>query len=751
MMERMDLRPSFPSTLYVEVAVPLPIDHPFTYRVPPGMEERAKVGVRVLVPFGPRKVTGLIVARVDGSSLSGREAKPVLAFLDDEPYVTPRHLTFLSAAAGECLAPLGEMLRAALPRGLPRKDAPPAPRTETVFGPAEGGDDGPATPKQRQVLAAVREAGEISAMDLSLRVPGGADAARRLASKGRLVAMLREKPAVFSAERLPDMSGEITPTSHQEAALAKTGVALASGKFAAFVLHGITGSGKTEVYLRAVEQVRQTGRQAVYLVPEIALTPQLLGRVASRFGGEVAVLHSGLSPAERTAQWRKVRAGEVFLCVGARSAVFSPFPAPGLFIVDEEHDAAYKQGEGIRYQARDLAVLRGKMENAVVLLGSATPSAESVRMTRTGEATLLSLPERIGGRELPGISVVDLSGRSSLRGADRYFSPELESAIEETLARGEKVMLFLNRRGYAPAITCLDCGQTVHCRNCRVSLTFHQQQDILLCHYCDSRTKPPERCAACGGHKLAQVGIGTERLLAWAAKRWKEARVARLDSDVSRRRGAYGEILSRMHSGDVDILVGTQMIAKGHDFPEVTLVGVLLADLSLSFPDFRSSERTFQILTQVAGRAGRGDRPGKVIVQTFSPEHVCIRAASRHDFAGFMEEELAGRKALGYPPFGRMLLLRLWGPKADRALQAAQEVAEALAEPVAAMGIRLLGPAPSPIPFVKRKHHFQILLKMPERFIVGDFFPPLLRPLRDLVRKHGVRMEADVDPYHMMV
>ncbi|MBI5576684.1 MAG: primosomal protein N' [Deltaproteobacteria bacterium] len=749
-MERMNPVPS-PSPLYVEVAVPLPLDHTFTYRVPPGAEERAKVGVRVLVPFGPRKVAGLIVALADGSSLAGREAKSVISFLDEEPYVTPRHLEFLSIASRECLAPLGEMLRAALPRGLPRRDIPSGPRTETVFRPVDGGNDGDTTPKQREVLSAVLEAGEISAADLSARIPGGAEAAKRLAAKGRLAAAVREKPVGLHEMHLPDMTGEIVPTPHQEAALVKIGVALSSEKFAVFVLHGITGSGKTEVYLRAVEQVRQTGRQAVYLVPEIALTPQLLGRVASRFGGGVAVLHSGLSPAERAAQWRKVRAGEVFLCVGARSAVFSPFPAPGLFIVDEEHDAAYKQEDGIRYQARDLAILRGKLENAVVLLGSATPSAESMQMAREGEAALLSLPERIGGRDLPEIRIVDLKNRTSLRGADRYFSPELEEAVEETMGRGEKAMLFLNRRGYAPAVTCLDCGQTVQCRNCRVTLTFHQQHDALLCHYCDARTSPPERCAVCGGHKLAQVGIGTERLLAWASKRWKDARVARLDSDISRRKGMYGEILARMHSGDVDILVGTQMIAKGHDFPEVTLVGVLLADLSLSFPDFRSSERTFQILTQVAGRAGRGDRPGRVIVQTLSPEHVCIRAAAAHDFARFMEEELAGRKALGYPPFGRMLLLRLWGPKEDRVRQAAEEAAEELSKPVSAAGIGLLGPAPSPISFVKKKHRFQILLKMPPRFPVGDFFPPLLRPLRDLVRKHGVRIEADVDPYHMMV
>lgn len=737
--------------LFAEVAVPLPIDHPFTYRVPPGEEPRAVPGTRVLVPFGPRKIVGLIVGIVHAPLPPGREVKAIHSFLDDGPYIAPRHLAFLSAAARECLAPVGEMLRAALPRGLPRKDAPAAPRRETFYRPAPFDGEIPVTPKQRLVLDAVAAKGEIPASELSALVPGGAEAARRLAARGLLAASARERPARNSAVQLPDTAGEITPTPNQEAALAQIGVSVASGKFAAFVLHGITGSGKTEVYLRAVEQVRQTGRQAVLLVPEIVLTPQLLGRVRSRFGDGAAVLHSGLSPAERASEWRKVRAGRVFLAVGARSAVFSPFPEPGLFIVDEEHDAAYKQEEGIRYQARDLALLRGRMEDAVVVLGSATPSAESMRMARTGEAKLLSLPDRIGGSLLPEISIVDLRSRAGLRGADRYFSPELEAAIEETLSRGEKAMLFLNRRGYAPAVTCLDCGETVQCRNCKVSMTFHRQHGALLCHYCDARIPPPEKCGACGGHKLAQAGIGTERLVAWAARRWKDARVARLDSDVSRKKGAYGDVLSRMQAGEVDILVGTQMIAKGHDFPEVTLVGVLLADLSLAFPDFRSAERTFQILTQVAGRAGRGDRPGRVIVQTLSPDHFCVRAAARHDFDGFMKEELAAREALSYPPYGRMLLLRLWGSDAERVQRAAAEVSEALSALAAAAGIGLLGPAPSPIPFVKRKHRYQILLKMPPRFPVGDFFPGLLRPLRDAIRKGGVRMEADVDPYHMMV
>ncbi|KRT73733.1 MAG: primosomal protein N' [Deltaproteobacteria bacterium CSP1-8] len=737
--------------LFVEVAVPLPIDHPFTYRVPLGQQARAQVGVRVLVPFGRRKVTGLITALADGSSLGEREAREVLAFLDDEPYVSPAHLAFLSAAARECLAPLGEMLRAALPGGLPRREAPASPRTEMVYRAADSSPDASLTPKQRKVYAAVLGAGEISSPDLSALVPGGSEVARRLAAKGILAGSVREKSQPLSAPRLFDATGVLVPTSHQEAALARTGVAIASGGFAAFVLHGITGSGKTEVYLRAIEQARLTGRQTVYLVPEIALTPQLLGRVLTRFGEGAAVLHSGLTRAERAFQWRRIRAGEVFLCIGARSAVFSPFSSPGLFIVDEEHDSAYKQEEGVRYQARDLAVMRAKMEGAVVLLGSATPSAESIHLVRSGEATLLSLPERIGTRHLPSISVVDLKGQAARRGADRYFSPELEDAVEETLSRGEKAMLFLNRRGYAPALTCLDCGTTVQCRNCQVSLTYHKQDGALLCHYCSAKEVPPERCGVCGGHKVAQVGIGTERLVAWAAKRWKEARVARLDSDLGRKKGFYGEVLSRMQRGEVDILVGTQIIAKGHDFPEVTFVGVLLADQSLSFPDFRSAERTFQILTQVSGRAGRGDRPGTVIIQTLSPEHVCIRKAAEHDFHGFMEAELAERESLGYPPFGRMLLLRFWGPKLERIREVAESVAEALSRPLSEAGIRLLGPAPSPIARVKRKYRYQILLKIPPRFSVGAFFPEIFRPLRDIVKKAGVRMEADVDPYNLMV
>ncbi|GAB4243811.1 MAG: primosomal protein N' [Deltaproteobacteria bacterium] len=742
---------SLSAPLFVEVAVPLPIDHPFTYRVPVGEEDRAQVGVRVLVPFGGRKMTGLITAITDATALDGREAKDLLAVLDETPYISERHLAFLSAAARECLAPPGEMLRAALPRGLPRKEPPAAPRVEAFYRPPPLPPEGAMTPLQRKVYDAVRDAGGLSSPELSARIRGGGEAARRMAAKGILLVESRPRPAGLRADSLPDLAGDLTPTPGQEAALARIGVAVASGRHAAFVLHGVTGSGKTEVYLRAVEQVRATGRQAIFLVPEIALTPQLLGRVRSRFRDGVAVLHSGLTPAERTAQWRKVRDGEVFLCVGARSAVFSPFPSVGLVVVDEEHDAAYKQEDGVRYQARDLALLRGRMENAVVLLGSATPSAESFHRVRTGAAALLTLPERIGGVRMPEVTVVDLKERADRRGADRYFSPQLEAAIDETLARGGKAMLFINRRGFASALTCLECGTTVQCRNCQVALTYHRDLETLLCHYCNVKRKEPESCAKCGGHKLAQVGIGTERLLSWVAKRWKEARVARLDSDVTRKRGAYAEVLSGMQRGEVDILVGTQMIAKGHDFPEVTFVGVLLADLSLSFPDFRASERTFQILTQVAGRAGRGDRPGTVLFQAMAPESPAIRRAAEHDYAGFMEEELAAREAMGYPPFGRMLLLRLWGSRQDAAREAADVVAGALSGPMSAAGVRILGPAPSPIARVKRRFHYQVLLVMPRDLPVGDLFPPLLRPLRERVRKLGARLEADVDPYQMMV
>ncbi|MBP2680066.1 MAG: primosomal protein [Deltaproteobacteria bacterium] len=444
---------SLSAPLFVEVAVPLPIDHPFTYRVPFGEEDRAQVGVRVLIPFGGRKMTGLVTAITDASALGGREAKDLLSILDETPYVSERHLAFLSATARWCLAPLGETLRAALPRGLPRREAPAAPRMEAFYRTPPLPPEGSMTPKQRLTFEAVREAGGLSSSDLSARVPGGAEAAKRMAAKGILLVEERPRPVGLRAASLPDLAGDLSPTPGQEAALTRIGVAVASGRHAAFVLHGVTGSGKTEVYLRAVEQVRATGRQAVFLVPEIALTPQLLGRVRFRFGDGVAVLHSGLTPAERSAQWRKIRDSEVFLCVGARSAIFSPFPSLGLIVVDEEHDAAYKQEDGVRYQARDLALMRGRMEGAVVLLGSATPSAESFHRVRTGAATLLSLPDRIGGSGMPEISVVDLKGRSDRRGADRYRASSAGPRCSAGIARWRSRTTGSTRRSCATTAT----------------------------------------------------------------------------------------------------------------------------------------------------------------------------------------------------------------------------------------------------------------------------------------------------------
>ncbi|MCL2103059.1 MAG: DEAD/DEAH box helicase, partial [Syntrophorhabdaceae bacterium] len=392
-----------PKPLFVEVAVPLPIDHTFTYRVPTGLEERALVGVRVLVPFGKRKLTGLVTALSDGSALEGRQAKELLSFLDEAPYISSRHVEFLLAAAREALAPAGEMLRAALPRALPRQAAPVAARTENFYRLPPGFSTEGLTRKQRQVAEALGKAGEMSASELSEALPNGATAARNMASQGVLLVETRLKPVVTSAPCLPDAAGKIVPTRDQEEALAQLNAAVATGDHATFLLHGVTGSGKTEVYLRAAELVRAAGRQTIFLVPEIALTPQLLGRVRSRFGEGIAVLHSGLTPAERAAQWRKVRAGETAICVGARSAVFSPFPNLGLIVIDEEQDSAYKQEDGVRYQARNLALLRGSMERAVVLMGSATPSAEAWQMTKTGGATLLSMPNRIGSARLPDI------------------------------------------------------------------------------------------------------------------------------------------------------------------------------------------------------------------------------------------------------------------------------------------------------------------------------------------------------------
>jgi primosomal protein N' (replication factor Y) len=546
--------------------------------------------------------------------------------------------------------------------------------------------------------------------------------------------------------------------------------AIAPDAFQVFLLHGVTGSGKTEVYLQLAARARAAGRSVLMLVPEIALTLQLVRRAQERFGAEVAIVHSGLAPGQRWDEWRRIARGEARVVVGTRSAVFAPLVDLGLVIVDEEHDAAYKQDEGLRYHGRDLAIVRAKLAAVPAVLGSATPSIESYQQAVDGKYRLLTLGERVHGRPLPDVTLVDLrspSGRlvapprspdAPRGGSDGpvepdapLFSAPLLTAMEENLARGEQTLLFLNRRGFASALQCLLCGEPAECPSCSVSLTLHRRRAALLCHHCGyARSAREVACKACGRGVLAAVGLGTERVETEVARLFPAARVGRLDRDTTTRIGAHRRILEAWGTGELDVLIGTQMVAKGHDVPRVTLVGVLLADVALSMPDFRAAERAFQLLTQVAGRAGRGDLPGRVIVQTYRPSHHSLVAAAAHDYASFAPAELEARREVGYPPFTRLAVLRLEGPDGDRTAALADRLCARVRTTCEQSGVVLRGPAPAPIERLRDRYRWQIVLSSARPSALHAAVEALRRLWRASPDARAIRLVVDVDPVSML-
>jgi primosomal protein N' (replication factor Y) len=532
------------------------------------------------------------------------------------------------------------------------------------------------------------------------------------------------------------------PTTAQAEAVALVQAALSERRFLPVLLHGVTGSGKTEVYLQAIEIALAQERQALVLVPEIALTPLTVRRFLARFGGRVAVLHSGLRGGERYDAWRRIRRGEADIVVGARSAVFAPLPRLGIVVVDEEHDPSYKQGEAPRYHGRDVAIMRAKLLQAPVILGTATPSLESFERAQAGRYQLVRLPQRIEDRPLPRVEVVDLRG---VGGGERLLSPALVAALRECLARGEQALLFLNRRGFSTLLLCEECGAAAGCPHCSVSLTYHAGRDRLRCHTCDFERRPPERCPQCQGSRLRYLGFGTQQLEAAVRERFPRARVARMDRDAAQNWQAVARILEGLEQGAIDILVGTQMIGKGHDVPNVTLVGVVSADLALHLPDFRAGERAFALLTQVVGRAGRGDRPGLAVIQTYNPEHYILRAVQAQDYGALWEAESRLRREHGLPPFARAMLAVLSSPEAATVERAAGELARLLREE----GIResaMSGPAPAPLYRVRGRHRWHLLVR-------GRDAGPLHAKVREATRRlqrsplaRGVRVDLDVDP-----
>lgn len=530
---------------------------------------------------------------------------------------------------------------------------------------------------------------------------------------------------------------------------------LERGGFSSYLLHGVTGSGKTEVYFKAIEYAMKLGRQSILLVPEIALALYMEGLFRSRFGDRVAVYHSGLGEGERYDEWRRIARGEADLVIGARSALFVPFPRPGLIIVDEEHDPSYKQEEAPRYQARDSAVVRARMHKAMVILGSGTPSVQSFRNAAEGRYRLLSMPERIESRPLPEVRVIDMKEAVEAGGKDTIISPGLREALDLHLGRGKQVILFLNRRGFDRVHLCRFCGQSVRCPNCDVAMVYHLGEDLLSCHYCGHHSRPRTVCSFCKRDGVKAYGFGTERLEHELKRLFPDKHIARMDRDSTRKKGRSARIIRSFVNRELDLLVGTQMITKGYDFPNVTLVGVIAADFSLGFPDFRAGERTFQLLSQVAGRAGRGDEKGRVIIQTFNPKHYAITTAGNHDYGTFFQKEKELREQLGYPPFSYLACLRFQGRKQDETKAVSGEVGREMERtlsrwPKRGKEIVVLGPVEAPLAKLKGKYRTQILIKSKESALLHYFLKRVAEPSKKSARKRGVIMSIDVDPYQML-
>ncbi|MBC7932038.1 MAG: primosomal protein N', partial [Rubrivivax sp.] len=753
---------STPAPLYAEVALPLRLSQTFTYRLPLALREDAKVGARMLVPFGRTLTTGYVVALHDALDpalgLDEGELKEAEELLDAEPLITHDVLEITRWISDYYAAPWGEVLKAALPAGLN------ATIEQLITITPEGRDELSRLPPRRavtakaQVLRLAAEAGTMTLREAAREVgqPRAVKAVRELVRAGWITVAHRSRTAQARAKkrkavkllppedhvengaraltdaqqrvvetlmagggellfaelleaaqasastiqtlerrgllevsireirrdplagaRLPERD-ELQLTEAQAAALSEINTAQAEGKFAAFLLHGVTGSGKTEIYIRAMREALRCGRSAMMLVPEIALTPVFSRRLRAHFGDAVAIFHSSLTTGERFDEWHRLKRGEARVVIGTRSAVFAPVTNLGVIVVDEEHEASYRQQESPYYNGRDTAVMRALKERAIVVLGSATPSMESFQNARQGKYRYLRLSNRIADRPMARAEILDMREVFRSRGKPEVFAPELLAAIEETHARGEQSIVLLNRRGYSSFLLCRSCGERINCSNCDVTLTFHRSERSLICHYCNLRQRVPDACPACNGAFIFFVGEGTEQIEEILQKRFPTLRIARLDRDTTARRSTYEQAILRFAAGELDMLVGTQMIAKGHDFPNVTLVGVVSVDAGIALPDFRAAERAFQLITQVAGRAGRGSLPGRVLIQTYHPHHYALRHACAQDFDAFFDEEINYRKNLSYPPFVALASLLVHGQDLTRVQATAAEVRRAL-------------------------------------------------------------------------
>ena len=746
----------------VEVALPLPLPRTFTYAVPAVTKHPLVAGSRVVVPVRNRRVIGICMGESDGSALGDAKAKSIIDVPDPSPAMSADLLALCTWMAEYYVAPIGLVMRAALPAALGVASRPmPAVKSERIL---VLGDALPTllardeafkrAPQQRQLFELLEQlGGRAPVAHLVKQLGCSASVVSGLVKRGYASVEEERRDRDPFATRAVGAPPTVSPTPAQVAA---RDAILAGAAGSAFLLHGITGSGKTLVYLQVLERlVLGEGKSAIVLVPEIALTPQAVDRFRAVFGDLVAVLHSGLSDGERLDAWRALQRGEKRVAVGARSAIFAPCRDLGAIIVDEEHEASYKQGETPRYHARDLALIRARESGARCVLGSATPSLESWKNAQEGRLALLSLPDRVGGGALPVVRVVDL--RQELRAAPPnekarrlVLSAPLEAGLRARLARGEQSILLLNRRGYASFVQC-EGGHVAVCPDCSISLTYHRTPERLVCHYCLHQEPAVRTCGDCGLPMARQRGLGTQQVERLLIERLPAARIARMDVDTTSGKWAHTEILDRVASGAVDILLGTQMIAKGLDFPNVTLVGVIDADVGINLPDFRASERAFQLLSQVAGRAGRGPKGGEVFIQTRVPTHHAVRHAATHDYAAFVAEELPARESPAYPPVVRLAHIVVSGLDEAAVADFARVVTEWLEEANTRfdLGVTVLGPAPCPVERIKTRWRWHIIVKTSK----GSPLTRLLHGLMggvSLPNRHGLRLVVDRDPVALL-
>ncbi|MBF2393336.1 primosomal protein N' [Listeria marthii] len=791
----------------VIVDVPaMQVDRPFDYFIPEDLEELIRPGMRVSVPFGNRKIQGFVIAL--GETEENPKLKGIDGVMDLAPVLNEELMELgdwlaedtLSFRVSAYQAMLPAALRAKYEKYFLRLDEENEELEQLFEGyetldwkvaeargllkqigkwVREGGvevvyqvknkitnkkvrvvsclkaphqlaeiiEDMPKNAKaQSRVLAFFQafEGTEITAVDLKKQAETTDTTIKKLADLGLLT--IQEK--IISRDPYEnhqfEKSESLELLPDQQTACEKIN---AAKEQETFLIHGVTGSGKTEIYLQTIEAKLKEGKEAIVLVPEISLTPQMVERFKSRFGSEVAVLHSALSSGEKYDEWRKIERKEARVVVGARSAVFAPFENLGIIIIDEEHEASYKQEDNPRYHARDVAIWRATKYQCPVVLGSATPSLESFARAKKGVYTLIELPSRVNDRAMPEVNVVDM--REELRKENRTeFSTELLEKIKDRIAKKEQTVLMLNRRGYSSFVMCRDCGYVVECPNCDISLTYHQSSNQMKCHYCGHEERVPQKCPSCEGEHIRYFGTGTQKVEESLTKLIPEARVIRMDVDTTRTKGAHEKLLNSFRNHEADILLGTQMIAKGLDFPDITLVGVLNADTMLHLPDFRASERTFQLLTQVSGRAGRHERTGEVVVQSYNPEHYSIEFAKKHDFIGFYNHEMQLRKMGSYPPFYYLTMINVSDENEMKAIRTIQEMAQFLRGKLGPDAV-ILGPVPSTITRIKNKYRYQCIIKY-------KIEPNLKKELKTLIthyqkdQQKGLTITIDVQPYVLM-